>query len=809
MPIHHLFDSFFQDLRYGTRELRSHPSFALTAIVSLALGITAATAMYSVIYGVVLNPFPYRDVNNLVSIDLRAPDGRGYGGSFTPGEYAELRRRATVFEGLAGSTISDVLWTSSGEPQRLRGNHISNNGFDVMGVPALLGRTVTGSEEDPETKAVLGYRFWMRQFGGNPSVLGATLLLNGRPRTIVGIMPPRFMFRGADVYLPILYRDGETPEGVGSIWLTARRKPGVTDARAQADLDPIFRDLAQRYPARYPKSWRVHLETFSETFPSSLRTILWIMFGAVGLLLLIACANVSNLLLARALARRREMAMRSALGAGRARMFRQLLTESLVLGLVGSLLGIAGAWAGLRAILAIMPAQTIPDEAEVALNIPVLAFSFVLCLATTVLFGLAPALHGASGRLAAVLKEAGRGAGTGRRMTWLRGGLVIVELSFAVILLAGAGLFVNTLAHLYSAPLGVKIDHRLTMRLPLSATRYATPERRTAFLSEAINRISALPGVLGVGINAGLHPLGSWTAAVEIPGAAQSNARPSNLHQVNRAYLNATGIQLRSGRWFDEADIAGRRALCVVNQTFAARFFNGQPLGKMVRIPRFHNPPFNVKTDTFEVIGTVEDAIHELHNNDPRAELYVPYSITGMADTFVIHTAGDPMAMAPHIRAQIYAIDPAQPVDETRTIESLMDMYIYSNGRFRVWLMGVFAVLGLALSVVGVYGLLSQIVAMEQRSIGVRMAVGAGSRDIVQFVLGRGARLIVTGLLAGMAITLLLLRRYGLLLGVTDPFQPEALAGAACLLAIAGLIACLIPALRAGRTDPVVALRLE
>ena len=804
------FDTFIQDLRYGVRDLRSHPGFALTATVSLALGIMAATAMYSVIYGVVLEPFPYRDVDNLVSIALRAPDQRTYGYSYSPGEYAELKRRATVFEGIAGSTISDVLWMSGDQPQRLRGNHISNNAFDVMGVPALLGRTVTAAEENPETKAVLGYRFWIRQFGGNPAVLGSTLILNGRPRTIVGIMPPRFMFRGADVYLPIVYREGETTEGVTSIFVTARRKPGITDAQAQADLDPIFRDLAQRFPSRYPKTWRVQLITFKETFPSGIRTILWIMFASVGLLLIIACANVSNLLLARALARQREMAMRSALGASRWRVFRQLLTESLVLGLAGSMLGVAGSWAGLKAILAVVPPGVIPDEAEVVLNVPVLVFSFVLCVATTVLFGLAPALHGASGRLAEVLKEAGRGAGASRRMSWLRSGLVVVELSFAVILLAGAGLFVHTLTRLYTAPLGVRIEHRLVFRLPLSATRYATPERRSVFLREAVDRISAVPGVLAVGVNAGLHPLGSWTVPVEIPGASTANNRPVNMHQVNRAYLDATGIGLRSGRWFEEADISARRLLCVVNQTFAARYFGGvSPLGKTIRIPRLRTAPFNLTTSQFEVIGTVEDAIHELHNDDPRAELYIPYSITGMADTFVVHTAGDPPSMAPHVRAQIYAIDPAQPIDETDTLDKMLDRFVYSRGRFRVWLMGVFAVLGLALSAVGVYGLLSQIVAMEQRSIGIRMAVGAGSRDIVQFVLGRGARLIVAGLGVGMVATLLLLRRFGLMLGVTDPFQPEALSGAACVLAVAGLIACLIPAIRAGRTDPVEALRLE
>src|SRR5687768_13169860 len=251
--------SVFQDLRYGLRDLVKNKGFALAAILSFALGIMATTAMYSVIYGVVLEPFPYKDVDNLVSIAIRNPGQRGWRSSYSVDEYVELARRSTIFEGLAASTISDVLWVSNGEPLRLRGNHISNNGFDMMRVPALLGRTVTGSEEEPETKAVLGYRFWVRQFGGDTSVIGSTLTLNGRPRTIVGVMPPRFMFRGADVYLPTLYRSGETPEGVRVVHVAWRRKPGITAAQAQADLDPIIRDLARSYPTRYPPNWRVDL----------------------------------------------------------------------------------------------------------------------------------------------------------------------------------------------------------------------------------------------------------------------------------------------------------------------------------------------------------------------------------------------------------------------------------------------------------------------------------------------------------------------------------------------------------------------
>lgn len=801
-------ETVIQDLRYGIRELARNKGFTATAVLSLAMGITASTAMYSVIYGVILEPFPYKDVDNLVSIAIRNPEQRGWRSSYSVDEYAELVRRSTIFEGVAASTISDVLWMSNGEPLRLRGNHISNNGFDVMGVPALFGRTVKGTEADPETKAVLGYRFWVRQFGGNPSVLGSTLVLNGRPRTIVGIMPPRFMFRGADVYLPIDYRPGQTPEGVNSIEVTARRKPGVTAAQAQTDLDPIIRDLAARFPERYPLKWRIELITFKETFPSSIGRTLWIMFAAVGLLLLISCANVSNLLVARASTRQREIAMRAALGASRMRLFRQLLTESLLIGLFGGMIGVVGSWVGLKAVLAVVPQGVIPDEAEVVLNWPVLLFSFALCLLTTLLFGLAPALHTARGELANPLKESGRTSGGSKRMGWLRGALVTAELSLAIMLLSGAGLFLHTLLRLHNAPLAVDIKDRLIMRLPLSAQRYPSSARRAAFIGQLLERVSALPGVLGVGINAGLHPLGSWDFPVSIPGFPNADKRPANLHQVNAGYLKATGIKLRHGRWLNDSDIAARRQVVVVNETFAHRYFPGLPApGKLVQMWRLKMPPFNIPEDRFEIVGIVQDALHELHNGEARPEMYIPYSITGLSDMLVVHTSGDPMRMAPYVRTQVYQLDGSQFVDEANSLERLLDRYVYSRGRFQVWLMGSFASLGLLLAVIGVYGLLAQFVSLQQQEFGVRMAVGATFGDIMRLVLARGMRLMLIGLTIGIAITLILLKRFGIQLGVTDPLDPGSLAGACFALFATGLAACFLPAFRAGRTDPVQALR--
>ncbi len=802
--------SVAQDFKFGAREMTRDKGFFAAAAGSLALGILAATAMYSVIHGVIVDPFPYKDIDSLYSICVRGSEERFGRMSYSVDEYAELSRRATIFEGVAGSTISDVLWISNGEPLQLRGNHITNNGFDVMGVPALIGRTVSGAEAEPETKAVLGYRFWMRQFGGDSNVLGRVLTLNGKQRTIVGVMPPRFMFRGADVYLPILYRNGESPEGVTSLAVTARLKPGITPSRAETDLAPIIEDLTKIVPGRYPAKWKVSLLSFKETFPSGIREILWVMFAAVGLLLLMACVNVSNLLLARASSRQREMAVRSALGGSRWRIFRQLLTEHFLLALAGGALGVAGSWLGLKAILAVVPADVIPDEAEVVLNAPVLMFSVLLCVAVTLLFGLAPALYGGGGsRLASDLKEAARGSGSSKRLGWIRNGLVVSELVLAVILLSGAALFLSSLLKLYHAPLAVGIENRLTMRLPLNPQRYPNADRRSAFLSEVLTRIQSLPGVKAAGVNSGLHPMYSWRLPVEIPGQSEDK-RPVNFNQVNAEYLSATEIDLLMGRWFEAADIAAKRHVAVVNETFVKRYFPGAvPTGRVISIPRMKGPPVNATNTQFEIVGVVEDAMAELQRGEASPELYIPFSITAMAETFVIHTDGDPMALSQAIRRQVYELDGSQFVDEVETLESLMDRYVYSPGRFNVWLMGTFAILGLTLAVVGVFGLLAQIVSLRRREFAVRMAIGATFSNIVRDVIQRGVLLIFGGLSIGCLVTFVLLRRFGNLLGVKDPLDPASLAGACAVLFIAGLCASLVPAWRAGKTNPIDMLRLD
>src|SRR5499426_120955 len=542
---------FLRDIRFGVRHLAKSPGFTSIAVLSLALGIMATTAIDSVIHAVVLDPFPYKDVDNLMSVRVWDPGQRGGRLSYSTDQFLEIAERNTIFEGVIASTVSDVLWTDGGEPQRLRGNYGTFNTFQVMGMPPLIGRTILPEDARPDAApvTVLGYRFWQRQFGGDPKVVGRQLRLNDKVRTVIGVMPKRFMWRGADVYLPVTFERGRVVEGVRGVHLLGRLKPGVSEAKAEVDLRPIIEELKKREPAQFPDNWRVGLLSFKETFPSSIRQNLWILFGAVGLLLLIACANVSNLLLSKAGARQKEMAVRAALGARRSRLIRQLLTESLLIAGAGCALGVALAFAGLRAIMAIVPPNTIPDESEIALNTPVLLFTVLVSGLTSILFGLAPALHTSASDLANPLREAGRGLQGGSRQALLRKVLVVAEVALSLMLLVGAGLMMRTFIAVQDVELGFRTDRLLTMRVPLPEQRYPDRERRVAFFQELLRRVSAVPGVTAVGLNTGVHPFGNFSTPVEVVGA-QQDTRPVVIHQVNADYTKALGIALVEGRVF-------------------------------------------------------------------------------------------------------------------------------------------------------------------------------------------------------------------------------------------------------------------
>jgi predicted permease len=805
------FEAFRRDVRFGVRGLLRTPGFTVLAVVSLALGIMATTAIYSVLHAVVLDPFPYKDVDQLMSVRVSNQSQRGFRTGYSIDQFLEIAERNTIFDGVIASTISDVLWTGDGDPQPLRGNHGTFNTFDVMGVPPLIGRTPTPADARPgaEPVVVLGYRFWQRQFGGDPGVLGRQLRLNDSVRTVIGVMPKRFMWRGADVYVPVVFERGRAIEGVRNVHLLGRLKPGVTDARAEADLTPIIGDLKRQQPLQFPDQWRVGLLSFEDTFPSAIRRDVWVLFAAVALLLVIACANVSSLLLSRATARQREMSVRAALGAGRGRLLRQLLTESLLLCLAAGVLGSLLAYAGLPAILALVPPDTIPDESEVAINATVLTFTLLVSAVTSILCGIAPALHASRHDLVVSLREAGRGLAGGSRPARLRRMLVVAEVALSLMLLAGSAVLLRAFAAMQRLDLNVAPDRVLTMRVPLPSRIYPDTPRRAAFFRELLQTVSTVPGVAAAAVNTGLHPLGNGRTPVQVRGAAP-NEELVVVHNISPAYTAALGIQLVSGRELSEADIAGAQPVALINERFArARLAGMSPIGQTISIPRLKQPPISVANDTFEIVGIVRDSSNAGITEPVLPEVYIPFTVTAAADLVIIRTHVDPASVSRAVVDRVHAIDKGQPVTGVMTLEAILFEAAFATPRFNLILLSVFASVGLALAVVGVYGVMASAVTQERQEIGVRMALGADAGSIARMVLLRGSRLLLAGTAIGLAGSVAAARFFAQQVWRVPAFDPVAFAAVAALLLTVGLIACAWPARRAMRTDPMVAIRHE
>jgi predicted permease len=795
------------DLIFAFRQIRRFPGVAAAAVVSLALGIGSATAVFSVVHGVVLDPFPYKDVGSLMSVRVSEPGQRGGRTGYTVDQFLDLREHSSIFEGVTASTISDVFWTGRPVPERLRGNHTTYDGLQIMGVPALAGRIFAEADRGSDV-CVLGFRFWQRQFAGDHAVIGQTMLLNGKTRTVIGVMPPRFMWRGADVYLPLDFRRGVVQEGVQFVHVLGRLKPGVTSAQAEADLLPIIEEMKRKAPASFPAQFRVSLLSFADTFPSGITDVLWALFAAVGLLLLITCANVSNLLLAHSLHRSREMAIRVSLGAPRLRLIRQLLTESTVVALIGGLLGVALAWVGMKGILAMVPQFTIPDEADVHLNLPVLAFAAAVSMATSICFGLLPALQSSRGDLVEPLKAGGR-TGSSLRESWLSGGLVVSEVALSLMLLVAAALMVRSLLRVTQADYGVETDGVLVARIPLDPNRYPLPERRAAFATDLVDRLKEVQPVESAAANTGYHPFGNAAAPVVVPGITDD--RPVTIHSSTADYPRVFRIPLRRGRFLDENDVRLRRSLAIVSESFVQRYLPGRdPIGATFRVPRLAEPPFRVSSNTFEIVGVVGDTTGAF-TREVRPEAYIPITLAGPANFGVLVRSryGDPAALVPTLRAAIAAMDKDQPIMDAEPVDRFIARFVSAGPKFNVVLFGVFGALGLALVTVGIYGVIANSVARRTHEIGVRMALGATMADVVRLVVGKGARLIAVGLVIGLVGGLATARYLESMLRGGSPYDPVSTFAVVALLAFTGILASWLPARRAARIAPIEALRAE
>ena len=800
-------ETWSQDLWFGLRMLRKNPGFTAVAVLTLALGIGANTAIFTVIYGVLLRPLPFNDAGRVVWMWGVMRD-RGNRASVSPLDFLDYRARNQSFDEFAASISIPISFnlTGSGEPERLSGAVVTTNYFAALGVTPMLGRSFVADEEQPgrDRVVVLSHSLWQRRFGADPQVIDRAITLDDQSFTVVGVMPPKMRFPlDADLWRPMSF--GGNPEmrqrKAHFLRPLGRLKAGVTLDRAQAEIDTIAGQLEEQYPDTNTK-WTMRLVPLREQIIGDIRPTLWVLLGAVAFVLLIACSNVANLLLARSAARQREMAIRLALGASRWRVVRQMLTESLLLSLVGGALGVLLALWGVD-VLVSLSAADIPRAAEIGVNAPVLGFTLVVSLLTGTLFGLVPALGASRPRLHDELKEGSRNVSGARHR--LRSLLVIAESALAVVLLIGAGLLIKSFVKLQQVSPGFEAERVLTLRLDLPPARYASPAQAANFFHQLQQGVAALPGVEAVGMVSELplsgQPNDAPFAIEGRPPDAPDQRPLADFRRVNADYFRAIGIPLLRGRAFTEQEARQSANVVIISQQLAEQYFpDEEALGKQLRLDFMSKEPF-------EVIGVVGDVRHRGLAGNVYQAMYLP-TLGVLRTNLVVRTTGDPASLAPAVRKEVAAIDPQQPVAAVKTMGQWVSESV-AQPRLRTLLLGLFAAVALLLSVIGIYGVMSYVVTQRTREVGIRMALGARRGDVLRLVVGQGMKLALAGVASGIAAAYGLTRLLKSLLYEVSTTDPATFVVTALLLAGVALLACYAPARRATKVDPMVALRYE
>jgi putative ABC transport system permease protein len=807
-----------QDIRFALRNLRKSPSFAIIAAVTLALGIGASTAIFSIIENVVMEPFPYTDAGRLVSVIIHDTEQNQPGGRpvFSGPEFLNYVAQNHSFDRVIGSSRLDVLYRSGEGTERFDGNYITPGTFEFFGVSPLLGRAAQPADYEPGAPPVfvMRYRTWVNRFSADPTLINKTFVLNGTQRTLIGIMPPRFAWSGSDLWIPakpsVAISTGMY--GFPEFWfLLGHLKPGVSLRQAQSDFTVAAEGLSAVYPKDYPKKFSVEIETLTNLVVGRFRTTLYIVLAAVGLLLLIGCGNVANLLLARATTREKEFAIRAALGAGRWRIVRQLLVESFLLAAGGAVLGAFLAWGGLKSIVALMPERIIPEEAVIRLNLPVLAFTLAVAVLTAIIFGLAPALQVVRRDLNDPLRDSGKGTSGGSAHGRLRSAVVVLEVAVSLTLLVAAGLLMRSFVALRDVHLGLQPDHIFVVRLPLPADRYKTSDQVAGFFRPLLHRLKAVPGVIEATETSTLPPYGGIPSDIEIPGKTHAEKWNALFQLCSEGYFPVLKIQFVDGRSFTEAEVEGKRKLAIVNQTFAHKYLgNENPMGQRVHIAQLEQFPDKLVDPWFEIIGVVADVKNNGLQDPVQPEIWVPYTMTGSgARGILARTGPEPMTMMNAIRKEIWATDSNVALTFTGTLEQFIANFSYAGPRFGFLLMGVFGAIGLVLVTIGVYSVLAYTTARRTHEIGIRMALGAEKRDVLGLVIRMGVGLVGAGIVLGIIASLAVARVIATQLWGVSAYDPVTLTSVAALLLITGIVACWIPARRASRVDPLIALRYE
>jgi putative ABC transport system permease protein len=805
-------NTLWQDLRFGWRMLLKQPGFTVVAVITLALGIGANTAIFSVVNAVLLRPLPYPDSEQLAWVWL---DNRREGiheDITSYPNFVDWRDQNRVFEGMAGVRDAQFNLTGVGEPEELRGSNVSANFFDLMRLKPALGRGFTAEEEQEgrDGVVVLGHGLWQRRFGGEQKLLGQTISLNGRSFTVVGIMPPGFQFPAKVELWKPLAPDAQTRGARGAFWLPVigRLKPGVTRAQAQTEMDLVATRLEQQYRQAL-EGYGVNVVLMHEQLVGRMRTALQVLLGAVGCVLLIACANVANLLLARAAARQKEMALRAAMGAGRKRMVRQLLTESLLLSVVGAVAGVLLAVLGLKALLALAPPD-LPRVESIGIDRTVLLFTAALSLLVGVLFGLAPARQASKLDLNEVLKEGGRSQSGGSGGQRTRMVLVVSEIALALVLLIGAGLLLKSSWRLQQVNPGFNPDHVLKGRVIPPRAKYQDAASVTNFYQQLLERLRALPGVQGAEATTSVlmkrvHNSGMFV--IEGRPVEPTGQRPElPLDSVTPGYFRLLGIPLLKGRVFDDRDTRESQRVVIINETMARRFWpNEDPLGKRFQFGDRANP----QAPWLTIAGVVADTKRQGLDANVRIECFLPHAQSpARAMELVVRTGDNPLALARTVREAVWSLDKDLPLSEIQTVEQMFGERTAPR-RFNLLLFGVFAAVALVLAAVGIYGVMSYTVAQRTHELGIRLALGAQSRDVLRLILGKGLALALLGVTLGLLAAYGLTRWLATLLYGVSATDTLTFALIAALLLGVALLACFIPARRATKVDPIVALRCE
>lgn len=805
--------NLLRDPRFGFRVLLKNPGFASVAVFALAIGIAANTAIFSVVYATLLAPLPYPHPEQLVMVWSKVQGNRNVTAA---GNFLEWQRETTVFQALGAWSGASINLSTSNRPEQVQAQAATPGFQMMMGQRFLLGRDFLPEEGQvgKDHEAILCNKLWKSRFGSDPNIIGRQVQMNGEPYTIVGVLAPGPADRLQNVIdVPLAFKPDQINHDFHWLLVMGRLKPGVTLAQANADMDRVTRHLAKVYP-RSDKGWGASVEPLKNDFLNrDVIRALWLLMGAVGFVLLIACANVANLLLARATVRQKEVAVRSSLGASRQRLFGQFLAESMALASIGCIVGVVLAWALLKLIIALMPPFTLPSEADLRLSIPVLLFTVAASLLSGVLFGCAPAWLAARMNLNEVLKEGGRSALTAGRHG-LRRILVVAEFALALSLLAGGGLAIHSLWNVAHVDLGFRSDHLLTFYLPVPQERLKDSKQITAFYRQLIERIQALPGVSSVSASEGMPLQGvnfGMPFVIEGHPVSDPSQRPgAGFNMITPEYFKTFGIRVERGRVFTDQDIAGSLPVAVVNETFAKKFFpQGDALSHRIQVEQLIPGVTNLGPYvSWQIVGVY----HDVHNGGPKdnfPEIDVPFWQSPWPQAGIgVHSQGDPASLAKSISAVVASFDPNLPLASVKTMDQIIQESM-AGDRFTAFLFGGFACIALLLAGLGIYGVMSFAVAQRTHEIGLRMALGASIGRVIGLILREGMILASIGLVLGLVGSYFVGRGMHSLFFDVGTIDATAFGIVAGLLVISALLACYIPAHRASRVDPMQALREE